>query len=556
MPIGVNAGGNLNIFMFEVGFLDVNDDTGNGQPFTVGIHPLVVAPQSIQYTDMSRSPIVQTAGGAIKTTSGRALRTVDMQGTFGVESRGLALYIGNGETRFQRFYNEVVRMGEALNNDQVQESVDILRGTPFLPLLLLPYNPEKHVPYINFYDFWNERQFAVTIKSWRDSRHHARGGASGLVHYQMQIMEEGPIVTGSFGSALIGALFNGLTTWAALNDLLKSYTLSAIFNSAAAFGGIFVTQFGDTLSAVQGQIDSVTALVGGFAAQQGSNDALASYFTQTAALDTAAEALIDSLTNIKPPEADTEAGAVGWSSQDGEGGNAGMDTSDQIDGLEDVADAARFQQAAGVFFGWDRGSYQEYVSGRSDGGRGNDIAGTIDYVVGPTDTEATISLRFGISWDRILEVSDLGPDEALLEGATIQIPQLRGRGSQTINGLPTFGSHVGRDAWGQDLPVDLAASDGRHVVIREDELLIQGSEWLIDAFATPLLDTIDRVPALVQEQFITAQLQRAMLSDKRISSVDRIDFDTDESTGAASLSVTMTAINGGTIQTGRPRNAA
>lgn len=559
MPAGSNLGGNLSVFLFEVGFIDAKDEVGEGSPFTVGLHPLVIVPSEITYTDTSRSPTLQTAGGAIKTSSGRALRRVNFRGSFGVESAGLGIYVGTGETRFQRFYKEVVRMGEARDTKDTKAAVDILRGTPGLPLLLSRYDPDRHVPYINFYDFWNEREFSCTIRSWTDSRHHQKGGATGLVHYQMAIEEDGPIVVAGLGSKLIQGLFAGLTTWSAINDALESYTLGAVFESIAAIPNIAISQFNETLSAVNGQIQSATALVGGFtppsstavstSATAAEVELLASFFSQSNDLATQSDDLVQTTAAITPITLDEATGAIDWS--DDGSPSVALDSADQLDALEDVADAARWQGAAGVLFGWDREEYQAYLTGQSEGGRGNDIEGSTTYTVVSIDTEERIEDRFGVSWDRILEVNGLTPDEALFEGTVLQIPVVRARGSkQTIDGLPTFGSHVGQAAWGTDLTTALDVTEGDFQTLEGEDLLLQGSDWLISLFGEPLIGLMDQIPALLRPRYIRLQLESALLSDARITSIEDVGVVLESATTIAEIEVTMAAINGGEIQTG------
>jgi len=63
MTIGANTGGNLNIFMFEVGILLRDPVTGSQVPKTMGIHPLVKGPSQIAYAGGSMSTVTRTAGG-------------------------------------------------------------------------------------------------------------------------------------------------------------------------------------------------------------------------------------------------------------------------------------------------------------------------------------------------------------------------------------------------------------------------------------------------------------------------------------------------------------
>ena len=223
MP-GNNAGGNLNLFLFEVGMI-TRDPSGILPDLvqTVSIQPMVVVPTSIAYTDESRSTITETHQDSIITKAGRKPRRVQMAGNFGVESRGLGLFIGTGQLRFEKFWHEVVRLPDATNQHQVDDAKNVFRS-PFLNLSLKPYNPERTSFYINFFDFWNDVQFEAQIPSFNFRREHRNGGASGLVPYNLNLTEAGPIVTGSLASTIINGLFQALTAWDDINELLKSYT--------------------------------------------------------------------------------------------------------------------------------------------------------------------------------------------------------------------------------------------------------------------------------------------------------------------------------------------
>jgi len=551
MAIGANGNNNIYLIMFEVGMITRNDD-GSEKVQVVGLHPLVVGPSQIAYTDNTRSPTVQTSGGAVKTVSGRGLRDVAIAGSFGVESRGLGIYIGTGETRFQRFYKEVVRLPDALSKDDVDENVDFLRGTPFLKLLLLPYDPDRTVFYINYYDFWQEIRFSAKIKQWNHRRSFNQGGASALTHYQMTVEEEGELVTGSLVTTIINALFNGLAIWNGLNDVLKSYTLGAILDAQVSLGNIVLGQFNETLGAVQGQVDSATGVMGGFAPGFGSGDNLVAFLSSAQLLASQAKTLAGASSATGPGEDfDNDPGAVSWDTQIGEGGNAGMDLADEIDGLEDLADAAAYQVAAGALYGLDRLTFQAFIAGTAESAYGPEIKGSTTYTVGPTDSEQSISDNFGLPWDLILDVNGLTPDEALFTGRVLTIPRRKGRGTQPIDGLPVFGSHVGKDAWGRDLRADLGASQGDYVVLVEQDVLVQGVDWLVQVASDPLIQLLNMAPPIIRDQLLRIQLQQVLLTDKRIAGIEDIQATLEGE--SFDIQVTFTAINGSTVQTGAPR---
>ncbi len=575
MAVGANAGGQLNVLMFEVGLIDVADGPTNGLTFPLGVHPLLTAPRDLVYVDQSRSPVRESGLGSVKSTAGRALRRVQLSGSFGVESRGLGPYIGTGEVRFHRFVNEVVRLGEALSREDVKAATDVIRGTPGLPLLIRAYDPGRHVPYVNFYDFLNEQSFSVTVRSFQHSIHHDRGGASGLRWYQMQLEEEGDLVTSTTAQVLT-TLFDGLTTWSAVSDAIETYAnVPALVQAAASIPNIAIAQFNATVAAVQDAIVSAQAITGGFTpparlpglagssddsvTPAGTNPTLvqrprttASLFSQSEELGATLESFVDAVTVNAPRALDEEMGAVNWARQEGEASNPALDAQEQIEELEELADALAWQPVAGVLFGWDREEYRAYIEGQTEGGRANDLEGSISYTVRDVDTAERIEAKFGVPFDRILDLNGLTPDEALLGGTTLEVPIIRGRGNpQTIDGLPTLGSHVGRAALGADALPGFDVDSRGDLIIREGtELLEQGIDWLFAELGDALLPLVNQAPPVIRSRLLQLQVERLILLDRRIVGIDEVVVEERPDTATFAIGLRATAINGAELATG------
>lgn len=587
MAAGSNEGGQLNLLIFEVGMI-TRDPLGIVPDIvsTIGIHPLVVVPASIVYSDTSRTSIVETHDGSIVTKGGRGLRTVQLAGSFGVISRGLLLYVGTGDLRFKRFYHDVVRLGSAVSKAQVDAEKDPFRS-PLLSLLLLPYDPERSSFFVNFYDFWHNEKFECEVQDWRHEK-RARGGASasGMTAYQMTLKECGPIVTGALGTALLNALFEALTTWDSINELIKSYTLDAIVGSFADAGGILVSQFTDSMNAFQAQIDGATAIMNGgqlpdttqrvnsssafgddgtpttaaeqdrieardFAYGDGSESGLSPFLASARALRrTGAELLVRMRSSARAQTVDDEGGAVDWSALDGEGGILALDQADQQDQLAAVIDAAAFQEATGALYGMSREEFAAYLAATGRSGREPALAGTIEHVVTELDTIASLTRRYGIAWDLILRVNDLMPDEALLVGTKLLIPRERALGQpNAIAGLPVFGSHAGQAALGADFYADFRVdTNGQLQILSGPDLLIQGHDWVVRQIGGELLELVNQTPPVIRETMVRQRLGSILASDKRISSVDRITT-TFGDDGSMSIVTDLTAINGLPITT-------
>lgn len=554
MTIGANQGGQLNIAIFEVGM--IQRILGVEVVLTTGIHPLLVSPRTWTYVDQSRSTAMETVKGSHEVHAGRALRRGMFEGTFGVENRGLLLYLGVGEVRFKRFYKEVVRMSEAMTKDEVQANTDILNGTPLISLLLMPYNEDTTRFYINFYDFWNDISFQGLIRSFQWTRSFTKGGAQGMIHYRMQVDEVGPLISSAAG-AVLSALLAIFTTWDSLNNVLESYTIGNILDSFAAAGAIVVSEFADSMDAVQAQLDSVQNLCGGSGSSSLSppGDGLAAFFDSVDRASESGQEVLDSLgagldtfdaPNGEPATPTATVTAI--TTTDGE--SAEINTYQTIQDLTAVLDGLAFQKIAGKFLGMSTAEYQSYITSSAYSGvMSPEIGGSTLHVVLDTDTAETIEQTYGIDWMRILSLNNLIPDEALLEGTELQIPSVRPRGPQGIGGLPTFGSHVGQAAWGEDLPMEIiAAADGDLETVSGPDLLEQGVQILIEEHGETILDELDKVPEAARQLFIRDKISGMLLQDERLVGIQDLTV-VIEDTGI-DVAVSVTAINGGRISVG------
>lgn len=585
MPAGNNRGGQLNVIVFELGMIR-KDPLGILPDFvsTVSIQPMVVVPSSISYQDDTRTNVTETVGGAIVTRGGRKLRTISLSGTFGVASRGLGLFVGTGDLRFRRFYNEIVRMSDALSKDDVKDAKNVFIA-PELLLTLLPYDDGNTTFYVNYFDFWHDVSCQVVNQSFRFGKTARGGGATGLTQYAATFREAGPIVAESLASKLIQALFSALTTWDSINELVKSYTLDAIVGGLVDAAGIVVGQFVDSVNAVKAQIDGATGLLNGsiqpeeailsrtrglFAPDKTSNSAneldaldddpdngragLSGFLGSAKTMAVGAADLRDLIRAQLPTAApDSPGGAVRWSTATGEGTLDAIDAIDAQEELSSLAAAGVFQAAAGSFYGMDRAEYAAYLASTGRAGREASLSGSIHHTVTPYDTIVSIERAYGVSWELILRVNDLLPDEALLTGTVLVIPQLRSVGAPSVvDGLPTFGSHRGRAAWGRDLWTDFRVdSNGALQVVEDEEILVQGVDWILEQYQDDLLQAVNTagVPPVVRETYLSKKIAAILATDRRIASVDVVQAQAVNA--EIGVSVTLTAINGGRIVTGQ-----
>jgi len=544
MTVGINTGGQLNVFMFELGMKTTNPVTGEDMVITLAVHPLVVAPQSISVTDTSRSAINELTDAALLTRGGRALLSYRFAGTFGVEDRGLGAYLGTGELRFQKFYNEIVRMAEAINREEIDEALDLVFGTPALQSKLALWDPEHSELFINFYDFWHRRSFEVLVRSFMHERAAHKASASGAIYYNMAVEQVGPLAQGGIASSLLEQLNAALAYWTGINENIESYNIDALVAAASAPFNTMLTQLASTLEAVRSQLDAATGVM---SSRGGTSTLLTDFFTNTNKLATIANEIANKFDSgtFQP----SDPGFPDWSTS-GHDYIAALDRFDIQADLWELETNALFQSIAGVLFGMDVDAFQAYTSSAGQAGLTHpNISGSIIHVVGPTDNDSTISLAYGVAWEDVLEANDLTPDEALRAGTELQIPRVRSLGPQPIDGLPTFGSHLGQSAWGSDIRAELiAADDGDLWVVSGREVMVQGVEYLLDEFGGDILKGVAGVVSFLRSPYLEDRLQQLYLSDPRVAGIQSLQID-DTAVGYDAR-VILTAINGGTVRTG------
>ena len=118
-----------------------------------------------------------------------------------------------------------------------------------------------------------------------------------------------------------------------------------------------------------------------------------------------------------------------------------------------------------------------------------------------------------------------------------------------MDGLPVFGSHVGKAAWGVDLALALrAAADGTPLLVAEEDILVQGALVLSEQFGELILKSLEGVPDVVAVPYLQEQLRQLFLSDKRFLAMDDVQI---AQTGVGfDIDLLLIAINGGSIRTG------
>ena len=560
MPVGDNTN---NLMLFELGIVKRTVDvTATDVATIVTIHPMLTAPASMEYTDASRSAVTQTVGGAVDTRGGRALRRISMDGTFGVEERRTGPFGGSGDLRFNQFLAEIVRFGDAVSRKAVLEAVGSRIGSlPTVQVAAQTFNERTDIPYINFYDLLHGVSLQVVIRSFRYRIAHRGGGASKMHTYSMVLEEVGPAVAASVDFAPVPDLMAFQATWQSLNRIVGDFdpqtTLDGNVALGTAFGRDLVDLAGHVLE-VSAHTENVVALLSGGSPRSDSATLQVASSSSVAGFLGLVQTAIDIGDAVSAPDNYTlaglsprvDAGILDFAT-DLPPVAADFAAWDEYVNLYDVLDALAAQLIAGSFYGMDHEAYTAFLESNGAAGPGPIIGGSVQHVVSDTDAVEWLEELYGVPWAVILATNAMTPNEALITGTTLEIPVVRAAGPQSVDGLPTFGSHVGREAWGIDLAVTMESDgDGGLLLVEGTDVLEQGQAIAIEGFAAELQAELDSIPPAGRQSFIIAKLAGLVEQDQRIVGVVESEI-TQLDTGLA-VELTIAAINGGTVVVGGP----
>ena len=533
--IGANEGRQNNILLFEAGYVFRASSPGVERIVTVAVHPLVVAPAQITYTDTTRSPVTQTLNRFSRLVTSRNGVVAQLTGVFGVEARGFGAYQGTGYTRWQRFYNEVVRWSDCRSEADLDRLIDDLTGSPGIRARLIDFDPARCTPFVNFYDLLNNRQFTCAL-NWTDGIGARNGGATGNRSYTLQVVEAGPVVASGISEQAIQVLFSGQQIFSGAVNALRSYDPESVANSLLSVPTAILSSMADATSALADQADQARAL---FGANRRATTAQPLVGFLGAANDV-----------VEQGKRITEDGQADLQGVDPAAGTitnwlaarpaqfAGLDAGDALDQVLGVQDAAGTLERMGAFFAL---SQSEYGTILATGGASQPTiaAATVPHTVTTYDTANALEQRFGVDFASILQINGMLPDEALFPGTVLQVPVVQFSGPRFIAGLPTFGSQVGIAAWGSDATLDLQVDDGDLVVIAGQDVIVQGVTFLEEQIGADLLDLAQVTDASASPTIIGAKVRQTLLSDLRIAAVPRVDVASKP--GAAGIAIAVQA---------------
>lgn len=537
--IGANEGRQNNILLFEAGYVFRSSSPGVERIVTVAVHPLVVAPSQITYTDTTRSPITQTLNRFSKLVTSRNGVVAQLTGIFGVESRGFGAYQGTGYTRWQRFYNEVVRWSDCRSQVDLDRLIDDLTGSPGIRARLSAFDPERCTPFVNFYDLLNNRQFACSI-NWTDGISARNGGATGNRSYTLQVMEAGPVIASRISEQAIQVLFSGQQLFSGAISALRSYDPESVASSLLSVPTVVLSSMADATGALATQAEQARAL---FGANRRATLAKPLVGFLGAADDVVTQGrriLEDGQVDLRG--VDPGAGTIKDWLTERTPQFAGLDASDALGEVLDSQDSALTLGRMGAFFALSRDAYGTILA---TGGASQQTiaAATVPHVVTDVDTADALERRYGVDFASILQINDMLPDQALFPGTVIQVPVIRFAGPRYIEGLPTFGSQVGVDAWGSDATLDLQVVDGDLAVIAGQEVLVQGVTFLQEQVGADLLDLAQITDSAASPTIIGAKMRQTLLSDRRIAAVPKVDVASKPGAPGIAISIEAQPIN-------------
>lgn len=564
MPIGVNAGNQLNVFVFEVVMVAPSVSSDLPPVVTpIAVHPLLVAPTTIQYTRSTRSTANRNMDGALHVKAGRNLDTIAFQGTFGSEFRGIGLYGGDGELRRRFFEKQVVALGDAINRTDIEEALGLF-GTDVgaslaqqLPISTTASGDPTNSGYfaINLYDFYNRRFFQCQIVTYATTRAFRGGGASGVVPYSMTVREIGPIVAASDVAFKLLGLLEASSAIADRIALISDLTVADATEAMALLAAIPVSIL--SLEPIANGFSSALRLLGPSGkverqrtarnSEAAANIKLGSLFSDA---ETASGQLRDAINSIRSTAPSAYTSAKGHlrfetaSAPAFEPSQLGWET---CRSLNEIVDSMRFASVMGCFFSMSRSEYQASISGGGVSDGAATVRHTVEHTARVGDTGASISAEYGVNWSDILRLNRMTPDEALFPGAKLLVPLTRAIGNVGVAGLEVFDSHTGVSVYGKDIDISFRVENGDLAIVSGVDCLEQGLNMLVEKYGGELYKHSDSVPASVAADLVAERLMRVLRREPRVATVESVTSESNPATLHTVLTANVRAIGGQSV---------
>jgi len=362
MPFGRNSGDQLNVILFEV---VMTTSLGADLPTltqTVALHPILTVPTTLTIDDSTRSTVERNLHGAVHTIGGRALRPINYQGDWGVESRFFGPFGGTGVQREKRFYSEVVRLSGAVKQEDVDEAfagnlgLDI--SSALLAGSLARYNQLTDSFAVNLYDFYNGIYRQVEVMSYRKTRSYTRGGATGNINYSLSLREIGPLRVPLARVAALSGLLEAVGVFQDLTDIVKNTDVESIIEGLVSVVALplAITPLGPIADKVA-QAIRLLGPSGALLDEDARADLAANVSTMFGDLQTSIAELGEAAAIISansPPSFDSDKGAMPFGTLALEDDVPALQAFEEEMELQDAKDALEAFNIAGVFGAWAR----------------------------------------------------------------------------------------------------------------------------------------------------------------------------------------------------------
>ena len=234
----------LNYIVFQVVVLN----TESNEAKELHAVSLAVFPSSLSYTYPSRAAIEQTVEdnkgiGGFRDEPGRGLTTVNIRGTMGYAHRREGLTLKSGWQRLREFRELVVKLGHVVPAGNYSYDLALLMVQKYG---MEPFT-DKDVICVNFYDFLNDEQFSVDIRSFNILESTAQNR---LPTYSINMQEVGPIVATKKNYGLLAAL------------LLASATYENTMNNLNIKTGVLLnTSVANNIGSAVGYVEAISQVM-------------------------------------------------------------------------------------------------------------------------------------------------------------------------------------------------------------------------------------------------------------------------------------------------------
>ena len=537
---------------------------------TVALHPLLVGPTTIHYSDTSKTAITQNIRGIHTNKAGRQPIAVSLEGTFGQKPKFVGLGFLNGIQRLKLFWDEVVRLPDMVTLRDFERTRHLFSITPSLLFsgFRQSFQEEVEIFAINFYDFNEGRAFSCNIDKFDLQKQYTT--RNNLPTYHLTIKETGPVIT------------NNLLFGASIEDLLKADAIfDAVVNTLISNAPqVWIDGLEDLVIGVKKTVSQISSIIDSFISPN--IDFLRSALTGNPVIDLANRTNTPPLAGIQSSKSDQNQQTLTEKAKNTSNFKKNMTTlivlqeemiakftpigtkaipaisktvvsldlnvSNETDPEFLLYKMGISQAAAEDMFNFHRifqlntDEFDQRLATISSGeSLPPQIPATKRHKVLLNETIFDIAKLYNTDWQTILTYSNLDPDD-VIDGLILEIPFTEALSPIPFPDIPTFGSHRGVSVLGLDLSNSLTFSpDGDLFVLSFGGSFLQGINNIVALLEQDFFDAKEEI---LKEATYKATLQikaeAAFAEDKRIREIREINIVTEEQ--AISIDTTLKSV--------------